>query len=405
LDIVASSIDPGVKAMADPLAEVFRVSSDIIHSEVGGGHGQKGVEFQRHWAVMRMFELEKAEAEDFLILFEAIQDIAEQDSETEPTSIRVYQLKKKDRGEWGWAHLTALQSPPKPKKTSTKAKNPPKKSRIAPALINVKESPLGKLYMSMRAFQALSSTGHFLSNAGCDLPLAAGGKAATSLPIALSMLSLDHAELIERALATTHNAGEAPPDLSRLYLERVTLPVDEPGTHLVGIVHKFLERRSPRHAGQARALVDALLAQIAPLGAKTDACHNFTDLRRQRGYSKSEFLGALGDLESVPDQLDLLETWLNQLQTEGMGFMEVMSIRLAATAIFRRQVMGRRSVEEEPILRDCDDIVASAPTARDLLPLFRQAEGTLAAKYPSVKPAELMAHFALRALGKCAAQI
>jgi hypothetical protein len=389
----------------DPFVEVFHVGTDKCLAEAGGGHGQKGVEFQRHWAVMRMFELDEAGTTDFLMLFESIQDIAVIDSETSPTEIRIYQLKKKDRGEWGWANLTALHPPPKPTATPVKAKKPPKKSKAAKPLTDVMDSPLGKLYASVRAFQTLRSTGHFLSNAGCDVPLAAGGSAATSLPVALSKLSQDHADLISSALETSHNAGEPAPDMSRLYLERVALPVDNPGTHLVGFVHKFLERRSPRHAGQARALVDALLAKVGPLGARTDTCQNFAELRRERGFSKAEFSGALGDLESIPDHLEQLETWLTQLQKEGMGFMEISSIRAAATGIFRRQVIGKRPAQDEQIMHDCDIIIASTQDTPDLRPRFERARSVLVPKYSSVRPAELLAHFALRAVSQCAAQI
>lgn len=390
---------------ADPFAEVFNVGTDKALSEAGGGHSQKGVEFQRHWAVMRMFELDDIGATDFLILFESIQDIAVLDSETAPSEIRIYQLKKKDRGEWGWVSLTALSPPPKPATASSKAKITFKKQRTKKPLTDVKDSPLGKLYACVRAFQTLNSTGHFLSNARCDLPLAGGGNVATSLPVALSNIEKDYADIISNAFTTFHHTHEPAPDLSRIFLEHVTLQVDDPGTHLVGFVHKFLERRSARHAGQARALVDALLAKIGPLGAKTDSCQNFSELRKERGYSKAEFHGALGDLEGIPDLLEQLETWLGQLQREGMGVMEIMSIRAAAAAIFRRQVIGRNSAQDEELLHDCDTIISSYQDTSDLRPRFDYARSVLALKYSTIRPAELLAHFAIRALSRCAAPI
>jgi hypothetical protein len=41
------------------LEEVFRVASSKNLVETGGGHNQKGVDFQRSWALSRMFELEE----------------------------------------------------------------------------------------------------------------------------------------------------------------------------------------------------------------------------------------------------------------------------------------------------------------------------------------------------------
>jgi len=61
------------------IEEVLRVTNRKNLAETGGGHNQKGVDFQRAWALTRMFELEKEGPDDFLFLFEAIQDVAELD--------------------------------------------------------------------------------------------------------------------------------------------------------------------------------------------------------------------------------------------------------------------------------------------------------------------------------------
>lgn len=384
---------------ADPLAELVEVSSRKELAEVGGSHNQKGVDFQRCWAVMRMFELEDSGVKDFLLLFEAIQDVAILDSATSPTSICVYQVKKKDRKEWAWADLTALHAPPKP------SGKRPSKPRDPKPLSAIHDSPLGKLYATVRVFKTMDSTGAFISNAGCDLPLAAGGTAATSLMIALSELSTMHLDLLMQGLETLHGAGEPAPDLSRIHLQRVVLPVDAPVTHLVGVVHGFLEQRSPRHAGQARSLVESLLARIGPLGARTNPFQNFAEMTQHRGFSRKEFTGALGTLETLPDQSAQLETWLTQLQHEGMGFMDIAGIRSAAAGIIRRQVMGTRSSEQEMIEADCRAWLASATDPAELRPFFAAGAAELQPKYPSMRKSELLAHLALQAISKCAAPI
>jgi hypothetical protein len=112
------------------IEEVFKVANNKELAETGGGHNQKGVDFQRAWALTRMFELEKSGEQDFLFLFEAIQDIAELDSSDSPSLIRIYQVKKKDRGEWKWNELTNLLGPD----TKKIAKQLPS---------DIKNSPLG----------------------------------------------------------------------------------------------------------------------------------------------------------------------------------------------------------------------------------------------------------------------
>ena len=141
---------------SNQIEEVFRIATRKDLTETGGGHNQKGVDFQRAWAIERMFDLERSGASDFLFLFESIQDVAELDSSTTPSSIRIYQVKKKDRKEWGWAELTHLVEPGKKRKAS---KRPPP---------DIKNSPIGKLYSSALAFKELKCSGRFISNNGCD---------------------------------------------------------------------------------------------------------------------------------------------------------------------------------------------------------------------------------------------
>jgi hypothetical protein len=162
--------------------------------------------------------------------------------------------------------------------------------------------------------------------------------------------------------------------------------------------------RSPPHAGQARALVDTLLAKVGPLGAKTNSCKTVEEMRAQHGYSRSDFLAALANLQDIPDLLQYLDLWLAELATEGMGHIEVIGIRAAAAAIYRRQVMGSNLPEDQEIVDACDDWLADKEDPTSLLPFFTAAVADLKAVFPASNPAKLQAQFALRAI-KCAVQI
>lgn len=369
--------------------EVFRIAGNKEIAETGGGHNQKGVDFQRAWALSRMFELEEGGADDFLILFEAVQDIAELDSETAPSSICVYQVKKKDRGEWEWSHLTRLPSPGK-------------KRRTGKAVDEIKDSPIGKLYSAVRAFKGLKSSGIFLSNIGCNVPLASGDNAATSVSCNLSQLDAAYLNLLKAGLESLHEASTSPTNLELIKFMKVPIHPDAPATHLQGVAVAFLNKRSPRHAGQAKSLVDTLLAQVGPLGAKTDSCANFAELRRQRGYSRNQFAAALGSLEQVPDLVTLAEVWLQQLVTEGaMNFMEVTSVRVAMAAIYKRQVISGDDPRTTKFVSDCDTWLETNTPGPVLGPFFDEAKAHLAPLYPNFRSAELIAHIALRAVRKC----
>jgi hypothetical protein len=361
-------------------------------AETGGGHNQKGVEFQRAWALSRMFELEESGAKDFLILFEAVQDVAELNSETAPSSIRVYQVKKKDRGEWEWSHLTRLPAPAT-------------KRRVGKMADEIKNSPIGKIYSAVLAFKELRSSGVFLSNSGCNLPLANGDNAATSVSCDLSQLETAHLDLLKAGLESLHEMGTSSVNPELICIEKVPIHPDAPATHLQGVAVAFLNKRSPRHAGQAKSLVDALLAEIGPLGAKTDSCSNFEELRRQRGYSRGQFTFALGTLEQVPDLVALAEKWLDQLVTEGaLNYMEATSVRVAMAAIYKRQVMGGEDPLDTALDSNCDAWLETNTPGKFLRPFFDGARSHLAPSHPSFREAELTAHIVLRAVRKCVDQ-
>ena len=385
-------------------SEIYSVATDKSLAESGGAHNVKGVEFQKHWAILHLFKLEEAGQKDFLFLFEALQDVSVFDSSISPTSVCVYQVKKKDRNEWKWGGLTSLPEPKDPgkpkKKAVAKATSKIKPVKVIPS---IKDSPLGKLYATVQSFKSLKSSGRFISNAGCDLPLANGSNVATSLPSTLSELAIQHTEALKKELSVYHQTDGQSPDLSCIYLERIALPVDDLETHVVGAVHKFLLARSPRHAGQAKALVDALLVKISPLGGKTDTCKTFDEIRVQHGYTKEEFLDALGTLENVPDTIAILESWLNKLTSERMDFFEITGIRIAAASIYRRQIMGASTQQEEKVIQECDNWIKLNPIKGRLKPIFEKFYEDLKSKY-NLRKSELLAHFAIRAIAVCEAQ-
>jgi len=372
------------------VGELFQNYCDPDLSEKGGTHNQKGVDFQRHWSVFRMFELNETGAEDFLFLFEAIQDLAELDSEINPSSICIYQIKKKDRNEWAWSNLTKLHKP-----SATKKK----------LLTEIKDSALGKLYSNVIAFERLKTSARFISNSGCELELAKGGSVATSSASALSELTSEYVDLLSEAFQTLHPPGSTDkPDLTKIFLQKVSLSVDDPTRHLIGIVSEYLMKVSPRHAGQAASLVDALISQVSVLGRSTIQCGDFAEMRKRHGYSSSQFRAALGGLETIPDSISILDSWANKLSLEGMSFIDITALKVAAVTLYKNKVMGGKTLELELLISACDDWIESHPMPINLLDYFNQAYTDLHIAHSSFRKAELLATFSLQAIKKCVDQ-
>lgn len=364
-------------------------------TEVGGGHGAKGVDFQRWWAVLRMVEMEQANEPDFMLLFETVQDVTELDSANFPTHARIYQVKKKDRGEWTWSVLTGTTTPPKKKSKTATSKG------AAPVFSKISESALGKLQLSLAAFDKLPVEAYFISNAGCDIPLAAGGNAATSMPCSLADFAPEHAQLLTQALHLLSAAGSPVPDLTKLKLKKVAIHPDEPSSHVIKSALELLMERSPPHAGQAASFVESLVTKISPLGRHTDTCSSFDELAKQRGFSRKDFISALGALETVPDYSAYLDDWLIQLQKEGMEFMVVTAMRAQAARVVREQLTGATLPTVQPLHDFCDAWLDSNARGPDLRPYFEAALAALRKEFSGFRDAELLARFAMRAIKKC----
>lgn len=371
-------------------AELLLVANKPGLTETGGGHGAKGVDFQRWWAVLRMVEMELANEPDYMLLFETVQDVTELDSEHSPTRVRVYQVKKKDRGEWTWSVLTGTKVP---QKKSLKAP--------APTFTKVCDSALGKLHMSLSAFDKLPVEAYFISNAGCDIPLAAGGNAATSMPCSLADFALEHVQLLTQALHTLGATSSSAPDLTKIKLKKVAIHPDDPSSHVIKSALKLLTERSPPHAGQAVSFVESLITMISPLGRHTDTCSSFNELVNQRGFSRQEFMSALSALETIPDYSVYLNDWLTQLQMEGMDFMMVTAIRAQASRVVREQLTGATLSVVQPLHDFCDAWLDSNAHTSALLPYFEAALSALKRDFSDFRDAELLARFAMRAIKKC----
>jgi len=374
-------------------AQILHVANNPGLSESGGGHGAKGVDFQRWWSVLRMLELEESGAKDFLLLFESIQDVAELDSAFTPTCAQIYQIKKKDRNEWSLNNLSGT-SVPKASKTKP---TPPIKTKV-------KDSPIGKLYLSLEAFPNLPVEGHFISNAGFDLPLATGGNAATSTPCTLAELAPQHVAQLTEALKLLCGTEAQPPDLKRLNLKKVPLHPDSPNSYVIHVALDFLKKRSPGHAGQAASFVESLVIHVSPLGRHTDVCASFEELVKERGFTRSDFVAALSALETTPDYLAHLDGWLQQLQTEGVDFMLATGIRSNAARIFSEKLLTSSTPAIQAIDEFCDQWIKIKPPGSNLLPFFEAGLAALKSKFTGFRDAELMARLALRAIKSCVDQ-
>lgn len=383
--------------MSNALQGVLQATLDAPPRDSGGTHGPKGTEFQKNWAISKMFELREQGTDDFLFLFESLQDVAILDSALLPTKIEVIQIKKKDRGEWTWNSLTMLHLPTDP--ADEPAAGLPRKKKIS----DTSASIIGKLYRTVLSIPELDVSGRFVSNAGCDITLPEGRSVAVSVPIAMSELPAHFRELLESALDAIREADHPAVDLSRLKLEKTGLSVDDPIKDSMATAYIYLKKHSPKHLEQAESFVASLLVQLSALGMKTARARTIDEMRSMHGYSMGQFTSALADLEATVDADAILAMLLDQLRNEGMGFTENVRIRRNVADIYRRALANKFLPGEAELGDACDRWLGSTPLVDPLRPFFAAGVIHLRTSFSSFAADEIMAHLLVKAIRKCAA--
>lgn len=376
---------------------MLQATLDAPPRESGGAHGSKGTEFQKNWAISKMFELWEQGADDFLFLFESLQDVAILDSANSPTKIEVCQVKKKDRGEWTWNSLTMLTLPADP--SDAPPVTPPKKKKIP----DTSNSIIGKLFKTVVSIPTLDASGRFVSNAGCDITLPDGRSVAVSVPIAMSELPAHFQEPLEAALDSMRDAHHPAVNLSRLMLEKTSLSIDDPIKDSQATAYIYLKKHSPKHLAQAESFIASLLVKLSGLGMKTTRARTIDEMRSMHGYSMEQFSTALADLEATVDVDVVLAMMLDQLSSEGMGFIENVTIRRNVADIYRRAVLNRFLPLEVDLGQACERWLGVDPLINPLRPLFAQGVTHLQTSFASFRADEIMAHLLVKAIKRCAA--
>jgi hypothetical protein len=367
-------------------AEIFAATNAPGVYEAGGRYGQKGVDFQRYWAISRIIELVGADQPDFLILFESLQDVVEFDSSGAPTQAKIYQLKMKDTGEWTWKALTALPLKPRKKKNSEELTVP----------LAFVESPIGKLACTVAELQTVNAEGVFISNLGCSAAMENGSTAGSVRICKFSELNKKLRDEISPEL----NKLKRDISLDSLQLHKTDLSLEDPHNHVAGKVSSFLLKAAPKHVGQCRSFSDSLFATLSARGRKTDPSPDFASLVSSRGFSKAEFMSAVETLRSVPDQQELVTGWLNFLVSEKMPVQEYTKLQVRLAQLMEQRLRSGRS-DHGPVNKAVEIWVKSNPVGKSISGFLRAGADAMTSQFPGVSRDEVQAYIMLEGISQC----
>lgn len=291
-------------------------ADDALH-DFGGPHGSKGHDFAAFWVILRLTELEGQSQQDYVFVCEYMQDVAEFDSSTHPTSIQLFQLKKKEDGYWEVPGLTGQSG----------------KSKVPKV-----DKPLWKLLKHVRAVKLSKASGAFISNAKFKVPLASGQASVNDTRIGLQLLDDAHTDALRNAVAKAEGLKAEDVDLSVIELRSEAIAINDLQRHANGVMLEFLSGISPQHAGQAASLVETLYVRIKAKARRTEKCSSWQELMERRGFSRASFQKAIQGLELLPDKSSARQSLFEHISS-GWRNAERLRVQAALTKCAMEKVL------------------------------------------------------------------
>ena len=380
----------------DKARKILSIAKNKKITEDGGSHAEKGFLFQHIWALIRIFELEASGANDFLFLFETFEDVAELDSPTEPSRITVYQVKKKDKGQWSWKELTNLEQL--------------KQNDYVPSYSGVESSPIGKLYSTVVALNNIDSdiscSGTFISNAHFRFPKVKVHRTSEDkLKSSCSRFEKPIHCLLAHALTGLHDDKKfARPEW--IDIQKVPIDPDSSYVSLKGYVYEFLEKVSPKDVHRTSALVDALLVQVQRLSSISSADDRPELDLEQKGFSRDNFLNNIERVKANDAQQDSAVRWVDILESgRVIKFLDAARIKAALANIFCQKLSCTPDPRYEIFINHYESwFVRKHDSGHDIVEFVGVAMQELYDSYPHIDQNDFIA-FILAGTAQCLDQI
>lgn len=264
--------------------------------ETSGSRTSNRYDYQKNWALCKLIELHEVQS-DYLLLLDYHEDIIVLDGEIEPNTAEFFQVKTKKQGNWT---INAL------------ARQPNKKKGGA-------DSILGKLYSSHRLCDSGARRLQFVSNQGLAAKLNDSSDGLLKCEISFNDLCAKDKEKIHFALEGENPAFCDIDGLSKLYIYRADLSLDDHESHTKGKLVTFFETRYPGIEVSITAIYRALFDEIRrKTNVEVTFC-NFSELRQAKGLGKSDIQTAIKLAASHISPIHLWEEARTFLVAEGVG--------------------------------------------------------------------------------------
>ena len=332
-------------------------------------------DFQRDWALCRLFELHEEDG-DFALLMEHHDDVIVLNSPEDPTAIDFYQLKS------GTGHST-IDSLLKPKKLKEKEGS----------------SILGKMIDNCLRFQAAARSVNLVCDRPYKVPLKCGTKSETKDEICLGELTDDEAAKVVQKIAEEHELTDPPAFLGLVRLLVTTLSVNDHADHVMGKLAAFMGRVRPGVPIAIPPLYNTLYGDLRRKANYEKQGLDFDGLLKLKGITRDQFAKMIAEVKEQKKFEGEWPTINTLLASEGIGFVELIHIREECRQ-YEIQRMNRDNVVLRELKATIGGLAQSILTSNDPAKLSEAlAQCVTHGRAQRIKGSEVFSDPYLKAIG------
>jgi hypothetical protein len=287
--------------------------------ERSGSRTAARYDFQTNFGILKLIELREA-GQDFRVVFDVFDDLMVLDSPLAPTTVRFYQIKSRDAGDWIMSDLCK------------------KVGSMAPRSI------VSRLYAHMPTFEAAVVETAMVSNAAYRLTLL-DGSTSSGAHHRIGGLELHANEVRKVTSAVTDdiNPCDVPAWLPRLTFIRTSLGVHDQQLLVVGRLQKHIEDFEAVDGVKISAVYETLHASITQKTGFTQQGIDSKELVDRKSVSKAElddlFARAMSRVRGIVEDWELIRV---DLEKSGVQSIAQVKLKTAALAYKRDRSAGRR---------------------------------------------------------------
>jgi hypothetical protein len=271
--------------------------------EASGSVSGNRFDFQRDWAICRLFDLHES-GKDYVLVMEHHDDVVVLDSCNDPKAVDCYQVKTSD-SHWSIKDLLRQKALKKTKANSI----------------------LGKMYANYLIFDAATQSVNFVSNYAFRVTLECGSKSDRKESIILSELESDVAKAVVDQVAAEYGIADPSSFLSLAKLIVTTLSLEDHADHAKGKLVAFLDRERPGVALPVGSIYKTLYEELRRRANYEKQGLDFDGILKNKAISREDFSRYIARAREVKKIENDWPTINAQLAAEGLGFIELSQIR------------------------------------------------------------------------------